>query len=456
MEKKILRFLLCLIVILSLFGCSVSDNNQVNTTVNPLGNSIINIKTTGIMFNTSQSRANGENPIVVAGLPANINKVVVTISGVNIPTPIVYNLVQINGVWQGILVNIPAGPATVAVQAYDNSNTLLYENSVNITIDNHATVNLNLTLLPVDPPQGYNVKAPRIDLVNISSKQVAPGDKVQLAVYAHDPAPGGPLQYIWTAVGVNGFDDRTSPTPTWTAPATEGFYQMTIVVLDEEFLLDRFTFTIEVNNRYGNGNVAVVLGTNDFPVITNMLADPTRIDKGQSTTLFVDAHDPDGDAITYSWTADRPGTFDNSTSAEPVFTIDPGVDYGPCVLTVTVSDGTLSVTGMIQINITPDPQINLAPVVVHAFQSANRVSPNGVIRYEIRAKDPEGTALTFTWNAPEGTVGTPTNTQDGLDYVSIVNWTAPASGTGSHVITVTITDTEGLAYIKSFLPVVMQ
>jgi hypothetical protein len=393
---------------------------------------------------------------VVAGLPDNISQVTVTITGVNIPNPIVYDLVEINDVWQGILVNIPAGAATVAVEAFDNIHTLLYENSINITILNHTTVNLNLTLLPVTPPQGYNVKAPRIDLVNISPQQVAPNDPVKIEVYAHDPAPGGPLTYIWTPQNVGSFSDRMSATPIWTAPAVEGFYQLTITVIDQEFLLDHFTITIEVNNKYGNGNVAVQLGTNDFPIINSMIADPTRIDKGESTQLFVDAHDPDGDILTYSWTTSVPGTFDDSTSPNPIFTVDMSADYGPCVLTVLVSDGTLSSTGMIQINITTDPGINLAPIVYSAFQSSLLVSPNGLIRYIIRARDPEGTDLTFTWSVAGGTLGVQSDTVNGLDHESKIDWTAPASGTGNYVITVTITDVEGLSNIFSFQPVLLQ
>jgi len=138
------------------------------------------------------------------------------------------------------------------------------------------------------------------------------------------------------------------------------------------------------------------------------------------------------------------------------FLLDENADYGPCVLTVVVSDGTLSSTGSIQINITADPDMNLAPIVYSAFQSANLVSANGKIRYIIRARDPEGTDLTFAWSAVGGTMGTQSDTVNGLDHESTIDWTAPASGTGNYVITVTITDVEGLTNIFSFQPVLLQ
>jgi hypothetical protein len=458
MKKKIIKFLLCIIVIINLFNCNLPDQNLKidNNEITP-GNARINIRASGIMV--VNARDDGP-PIIIAGLPDEIERVTVNVSGENIPTPVVYDLVKIAEAWQGILVNIPAGTATILVQAFDDTDTLLYENDLTITIENNTTVTLNLTLLPVDPPPGYNVKAPRIDLVNISPQQVAPGDPVGLEVFAHDPEPAGPLTYVWTPASPGTFSDRNSAATTWTAPPEEGFYNLTITVIDMEFLLDHFTIMIEVDDKYGNGNVDIELGTNDFPVIYSMLADPTRIDKGESTQLSVDATDPDGDTITYLWTSDLDGTFDDNTIATPIFTIDAGVEYGPCVLTVEVSDGTLTTVGMLQINITPDPEINLAPVVTSAFQSSGRVSPGGEIKYIIRARDPEGTALSFTWNTPDGgTFGSQADTINGLDYQSEITWTAPDTGTVSgtlYTISVSITDAEGLTNIFSFQSVEMQ
>ncbi|MBN2535288.1 MAG: hypothetical protein JXB88_20580 [Spirochaetales bacterium] len=460
MRKKNIKFLLCVLVIINLFSCNLLDQNLEvdNNDEITSGSAILRIKADGIMVVNTRD---GEGPpIIIAGLPDEIEKVTVNISGENIPTPVIYDLVKIDGIWQGILVNIPAGTATILVEAFDDSDTLLYENELTITIENNKTISLNLTLLPVDPPAGYNVKAPRIDLVNISPQQVAPGDPVNLQVFAHDPEPGGPLTYVWTPASPGIFSDRNAAVTTWTAPAEEGFYNLTITIIDMEFLLDHFTIIIEVDDAYGNGNVAIELGTNDFPVIYSMIADPTRINKGESTQLSVEASDPDGDEITFLWTSDLDGVFDDSTIATPVFTIDPGVEYGPCVLTVEVSDGTLATVGMIQINITPEPEINLAPVVTSAFQSAGRVSPGGEIKYIIRAKDPEGTALSFTWSTPDGgTFGTQVDTINGLDYQSEIIWTAPDTGTTPgtlYTVTVSITDAEGLANIFSFQSVEMQ
>lgn len=457
MSRIITKFILSLVITLIILGCAIeTDPNEIQSAQNPPGNSTVSVKTDWISFVSPANRSRADGPVVITGTPNDIERVSITITGDNIVNPIEYDLVKIDNVWQGILVNIPSGPSTVTAKGYDEDDNLIYTSAVDIVIENHETINLNLTLQPVEPPLGYNVKAPRIDLVNISPQKVAPNDPVHLEVYAHDPDPGGPLTYVWTPQDTGIWNDRTSSTPVWTAPAEEGIYQLTITVIDQEFLIDHFTIFIDVDYKYGNGNVEIELGTNNFPIINAIIADPTRINRGESTQLFIDTHDPDGDSITLSWTSDLNGSFDDAGIQNPVFTVGSQVPYGPCILTVQVSDGTLTTTGSIQINITENPQINLSPAVSSAFQSSNRVSPNGLIRYIVRAQDPEGTPLTFSWSANDGVLSSQVDSVDGLEYESTIDWTAPSSGMDPFIISVDIVDAEGLTYTFSFEPVIMQ
>ena len=56
------------------------------------------------------------------------------------------------------------------------------------------------------------------------------GAEVICSVTAADSL-GHELDYLWTAEGVAGsFDDATSATPTWTAPATAGDCEITVIV----------------------------------------------------------------------------------------------------------------------------------------------------------------------------------------------------------------------------------
>ncbi|MEQ1871745.1 MAG: OmpA family protein [Vicinamibacterales bacterium] len=64
---------------------------------------------------------------------------------------------------------------------------------------------------------------------------------------------------------------------------------------------------------------------------------PCTIEPGKTVTLTANATDPDGDTLTYRWTASPSGTFSNPTGRTTDFTA-PNVE-GPVTVTVTVSDG---------------------------------------------------------------------------------------------------------------------
>lgn len=398
----------------------------------------------------------GTVPTIAAAVttPADITKVTVTLTGENIKDTIVYDLVKVDEIWQGIIGNIPAGPTHISIRGYDSANNLIYEQSSNVEVVNHQSININLILEPINIPNEYDVKAPRIERVTISPQKVAPLDQVALYAYAVDPAPSGPLSYIWTPQNTGTFNNRMIANPIWTAPAEEGIYQLTVTVIDQEFLLDHYSIFVEVSKKYGSGNVPIIIGTNDYPEIYSIVADPTRIDKGESTQLTVDAVDPDDDPLTYSWSADRPGIFSDPTIPDPVFTIDEAADYGICTITVVVSDGTLQSTGLITINISQNPHINVAPEIINIFQSAVRASKNGNIILIVKAKDPEGTALSFRWVAPAGTFSNQVDSNNGTYFQSQIVWKAPATGSPTAIVlSVEVTDADGLTKKMDFIPV---
>jgi hypothetical protein len=64
----------------------------------------------------------------------------------------------------------------------------------------------------------------------------------------------------------------------------------------------------------------------------------TAITATMSVSTAVRATAPDGDPLTYAWTADCAGTFSATGVREPDFTLG-AVDDALCMLTVEVSDG---------------------------------------------------------------------------------------------------------------------
>jgi peptidoglycan-associated lipoprotein len=66
------------------------------------------------------------------------------------------------------------------------------------------------------------------------------------------------------------------------------------------------------------------------------MCDPCTVDVGKTSTVTADAQSPDGNPLTYRWTAPG-GTFSSPTSRQTPWTAP--MTVGPVVTTVTVDDG---------------------------------------------------------------------------------------------------------------------
>jgi hypothetical protein len=125
-----------------------------------------------------------------------------------------------------------------------------------------------------------------------------------------------------------------------------------------------------------------------------------------TTVGTVTATDPDNNPLTYSITA---GNLDSdgdnirafSISNAGVITItdtdDISSQTNPFNLTVTVSDGNLSDTAAITVNLTSP--VNRPPVVNDAVFSISKTSPNGTVVGTINATDPDNNPLTYSITA---------------------------------------------------------
>ena len=75
--------------------------------------------------------------------------------------------------------------------------------------------------------------------------------------------------------------------------------------------------------------------TNRPPTVKAM-CDPCTVEVGKTSTVSADAQDPDGDPLTYRWSAPA-GTFSSPTSRQTPWTAP--MTVGPVATTVTVDDG---------------------------------------------------------------------------------------------------------------------
>ena len=224
------------------------------------------------------------------------------------------------------------------------------------------------------------------------TQTVDEGATVTLNGNASSDPEGNALAYSWTQttgpnVALNG---NTTATPTFTAPQllTDTDLVFGLTVTDSGGLTDTDTVTIAVTAA----NVAPIAN-----------AGPTQtVDEGATVTLNGNASsDPEGNALTYSWTqtAGPDVIVDDNTIATPTFTAPQLLTDTDLVFGLTVTDsGELTDTDTVTITVTA---INDAPVADAGEDitatSGERISLNGNA-----SSDPEGDALTYSWTQTAG------------------------------------------------------
>lgn len=111
-----------------------------------------------------------------------------------------------------------------------------------------------------------------------------------IIVCAASDADGDSLTYAWSATG--GTFSGEGSVVTWTAPDTPGTYDVTVTVTDGK--------GGEVSSQ-----LSLDVLVNHAPVIGTLSAEPSVVNRGERAILRCFASDPDGDALSYQWTAAR-------------------------------------------------------------------------------------------------------------------------------------------------------
>ncbi|WP_224242371.1 Kelch repeat-containing protein [Hyalangium gracile] len=386
-------------------------------------------------------------------LSSSLARVSVTSSAADIPT-VTLDLALSNGVWGGIIGDIPAGAdRSFHARAFDATGTLLFEGSASgITISANQMSLVAITLQQLNPPPPFDNEAPLIDSLYATATSVPAGDLIFLRATAHDPNPGDTLTYAWSATA-GSFGSPSSDSTWWTAPTSTGIQTLTLTVTDSRGLSSSIALAVNVTHSGGEGDALLSISFNSSPVVASLSAAPTRLAVGQTTAVSVSASDPDGDSLSYSWSATCAGSWSNASSSSAQFTpsLLPAGACNNCRLTVSVSDGNgAATTGSVALCVSNTPPTNhLAPVIVRSYRSSDTASLGQVLTYEVVASDPEGSALSFSWEANLGTLGTPTHDVSR----SRISWTAPSSciSTGAPpTITVTVTNAFNLTASRSF------
>ena len=208
---------------------------------------VVPVLAVALLFGCGVGQDNERSPLAVGvgaadvSVPLEISEitdVVVTVSAVDIPTPIVAKLAVIGDVATGLIAAIPAGVArTFSVHAYVGA-VLVCTGSADADIVADTRVTVSVTLDCSVPPEAsgeaevvadFNFPPEIVSVTAAPSPVVVDGD-VALEVVATDPN-GDALTYLWSSADGT-FDVTDAATAVWTAPGVEGDYSITIEVSD--------------------------------------------------------------------------------------------------------------------------------------------------------------------------------------------------------------------------------
>jgi len=384
----------------------------------------------------------------------NVFSINVTVTGDEVATPMVASLSNRNGQWGATVEHIPIGTNhSFSAHAFDASGNKIFSGSASgVTILAGATAHVVINLQDETTSPAFVNHAPIIDSVAASSLSVASGKQVFLGVTAHDPDPADTVATTWKAAcGI--LDGATTTHPVWTAPSSEQSCRIEVTVTDPHAAHTSAGLVIAVHiDDSSGGNIVAVF--NVAPIVSNMSADPYSLLPGNSTTLTVEATDPDLDPLSYAWRvveAECSGTFSDPTAETTTFALVSDSIATACTFAVTVAGGLVSDhrgdTNFGELTIpvgpSPTPTYTGGPVITGLTQSSDTANAGEVISLIVTAQHTgvPPLQLSYTWTASSGSLSQQTDIPD--EQLSEVLWTAPTPVEVGATVEVLVSDSNG-------------
>ena len=159
---------------------------------------------------------------------------------------------------------------------------------------------------------------PVISSFTADEEQVSLSGNCLVRCVVSDP-DGDDLNYTWSASGGN--ISKEGAVITWTAPEEVGAYTITVRVTD---------------GRGGEATAQVTIDVliNHPPVIDSLVTEALDVIRASPCVIECIASDPDGDELSYAWSASRGGVFGEGA----VITWTAPNTYGTYTITLTVTD----------------------------------------------------------------------------------------------------------------------
>jgi hypothetical protein len=262
---------------------------------------------------------------------------------------------------------------------------------------------------------------PAITSLKAEADWTTPSGSIQVTCNATTP-DGDELSYNWSASG--GAITGEEATVTWTAPLSEGSYNVTVTVTDSrgDKATDYVTITVRPDSP---------------PTITSLVADAAWTMPSGSLQVTCNASDPDGDELSYEWTA----TGGNITGTGAVVNWTAPAEVGIYDITVVVSDGhgeeaTRFVPLSVDLGAPPIIESLIVTPIGHEYLRKSTVGYDYDVwkaeKYDIECivSDTSG-GVFYDWSCTGGNIS---------GEGSLITWTAPDKSSVEVTVTVTVSD----------------
>ena len=263
---------------------------------------------------------------------------------------------------------------------------------------------------------------PLITRLAAEPEAVPPLGNCQIVCNATDP-DGDELSYGWSATGGGIFGEGAAVT--WVAPDSEGDYSVTVVVID---------------NRGGEATeqVSMEVRGNTPPTISSLVADADWILPSGSLWVACTASDPDGDVLSYEWTA----TGGNISGTGEVVNWTAPQDIGIYDVAVVVKDGyggedTTSLA--LSVATRTPPIIEKLTVTAREPKYLKTTSSGYLVgrtkQYDIACNVSDTSdVVSYSWSCESGVIS---------GEGSMITWTAPDESLDRTTVTVIVSDVYG-------------
>ena len=259
-----------------------------------------------------------------------------------------------------------------------------------------------------------------------ASERVVPSGSCQIVCIGSD-RDDDVLGYNWSTSG--GSISGTGAAVNWTAPDSLGSYNVTVTVTDGRGGEVMKQVTIEVR-------------ANESPAITSLVADVDWTLPSGSLNVTCDASDPDGDELTYEWTA----TAGHISGTGPTVNWTAPAGVGIYSVTVEVEDGHgSSATRLLPVSVAAEqpPVIEeLRVTAEHCYLKTYlwgcKVGKEQAYHIECILAD-NSSIVSYSWLCDGGEI---------LGEGSVITWTAPNASV-EVTVTVIVSDIAGNMAIKN-------